>query len=40
MTNRPTIVCLCGGYIGPSTSRELAYAQSLGKVIRFLEEPS
>lgn len=27
-----------GGYIGQSTRRELEYAQSLGKVIRFLEE--
>lgn len=26
-----------GGYIGESTSRELAYAKSQGKVIRFLE---
>jgi hypothetical protein len=25
------------GYIGESTRRELAYARSLGKVIRFLE---
>lgn len=26
-----------GGYIGPSTSRELEYAQGLGKRVRFLE---
>lgn len=26
-----------GGYIGKSTSRELAYAREHGKVIRFLE---
>lgn len=26
-------------YIGPSTAGELAYARSLGKTIRFLEEP-
>lgn len=26
-----------GGYIGESTARELAYAQKLGKVVRFLE---
>ena len=26
------------GYIGQSTSRELAYAQSLSKTVRFLEE--
>lgn len=34
------LILNCGGYIGESTARELAYAQSLGKVIRFLEEPS
>lgn len=28
-----------GGYIGDSTRRELAYAQALGKVIRWLEPP-
>ena len=28
-----------GGYIGESTSRELAYAQGLGKTIRYLEIP-
>lgn len=28
-----------GGYLGDSTRRELAYAQSLGKRIRWLEEP-
>lgn len=27
-----------GGYIGESTSRELAYARAHGKVIRFLED--
>lgn len=27
-----------GGYIGESTRRELAYAQSLGKSVRFLED--
>jgi hypothetical protein len=26
------------GYIGESTARELAYAQSLGKRVRYLEE--
>lgn len=26
-----------GGYIGQSTSRELEYAKSKGKIIRFLE---
>jgi hypothetical protein len=26
-----------GGYIGPSARRELAYARSQGKVVRFLE---
>lgn len=29
-----------GGYIGQSTQRELEYARSNGKYIRFLEEPS
>jgi hypothetical protein len=28
-----------GGYIGPSTHRELEYARRLGKRIEFLEEP-
>lgn len=28
------------GYVGPSTSRELAYARKLGKVVRFWEEES
>ena len=28
-----------GGYIGQSTSRELAYAKENGKRVRFLEEP-
>ena len=27
-----------GGYVGESTRRELAYARSIGKQIRFLEE--
>ena len=26
------------GYIGESTARELAYARSLGKPVRFLED--
>lgn len=29
-----------GGYIGESTSRELHYAKSLGKPIRFWSEPN
>lgn len=29
-----------GGYIGESTARELAYAQKLGKTIRYLEPHS
>jgi hypothetical protein len=28
------------GYIGESTARELAYAESLGKPIRYLEDPT
>jgi hypothetical protein len=28
-----------GGYIGPSTRRELEYARRLGKRIEFFEEP-
>jgi len=28
-----------GGYIGPSTRAEIAYAQSLGKTITYLEKP-
>ena len=28
-----------GGYIGESTARELAYAEKLGKAIRYLEKP-
>jgi hypothetical protein len=28
-----------GGYIGESTAREIAYAKTQGKVIRYLEEP-
>lgn len=28
-----------GGYVGPSTRRELEYARSLGKHIRWLEPP-
>ncbi len=31
------LVLNVGGYIGSSTARELAYARSLGKVVRFLE---
>jgi hypothetical protein len=31
------LVLNCGGYIGPSTARELAHARGLGKVIRFWE---
>lgn len=27
------------GYVGQSTAREIAYAQSLGKPVLFLEEP-
>ena len=26
-----------GGYVGQSTARELAFARSLGKTVRFLE---
>ena len=29
-----------GGYIGESTSRELAYAKAAGKSVRYLEMPS
>lgn len=29
-----------GGYIGESTSKELAYAKKMNKIIRFLEEPA
>jgi hypothetical protein len=32
------LVLNVGGYIGESTARELAYAQSLGKPVRFWEE--
>lgn len=28
-----------GGYIGESTSREIAYAKSLGKYVQYLESP-
>lgn len=28
-----------GGYIGESTSREIAYAKKMGKKIRWLESP-
>jgi hypothetical protein len=28
------------GYIGESTARELAYAERLGKAVRYLEEPA
>jgi len=31
------LILNCGGYIGESTRRELEYARSLGKCIRFLE---
>jgi hypothetical protein len=31
------LILNCGGYIGPSTARELAYARQLDKTIRFLE---
>lgn len=31
------LVLNVGGYIGESTAREIAYAQSLGKPIRYLE---
>lgn len=33
------LILNCDQYIGPSTAGELAYARSLGKTIRFLEEP-
>lgn len=29
----------CGGYVGTSTAREVAYAKVAGKPIRYLEEP-
>lgn len=29
-----------GGYIGHSTRNEIAYAQSVGKKVRYLEEPA
>lgn len=32
------LILNCEGYIGESTARELAYARSLGKAVRFLEE--
>lgn len=32
------LVLNVGGYIGESTARELAYAQRLGKVVRFWEQ--
>jgi hypothetical protein len=31
------LILNAGGYIGESTRRELAYAQTAGKLIRFLE---
>lgn len=34
------LILNCGGYIGESTARELAYARKLGKIVRFLEEPN
>jgi hypothetical protein len=33
------LILNCGQYIGESTARELAYAQKLGKRVRYLEEP-
>ncbi len=36
---KEVLILNVGGYIGESTSRELAYAQSLGKEIRYLEIP-
>lgn len=32
------LVLNCENYIGASTAREIAYAQSLGKRVRYLEE--
>jgi len=32
------LVTNVGGYIGSSTKSEIAYAQSTGKVVRYLEE--
>jgi len=34
------LVLNVGGYIGESTRREIAYAQRVVKVIRYLEEPA
>ena len=34
------LILNCGGYMGNSTSHELAYAVEQGKVIRFLERPA
>jgi hypothetical protein len=31
------LILNCGGYIGASTRRELAYARAAGKPVRFLE---
>lgn len=31
------LILNCGGYIGPSTRNEIAYAERRGKVIRYLE---
>ncbi len=31
------LILNCGGYIGPSTRRELDHARALGLVVRFLE---
>ena len=36
---KEVLILNVGGYIGESTSRELAYAQGLGKTIRYLEIP-
>jgi hypothetical protein len=33
------LVLNVGGYVGESTSREIAYARATGKVVRWLEEP-
>ena len=37
---KEVLILNVGGYIGESTSKELAYAQGLGKTIRYLEIPS
>ena len=41
MTDRladEVLILNVNGYIGESTARELAYARSLGKPVRFLED--